>query len=224
MPRLLLVPTLLTLLAFAGSGSAQDKKPDPKEPDLSTKAAADDPDFKVQGEYAGEVTGKGKYAAQVVALGGGKFDVYFLAGGLPGDGWDTKTRTKVADRHGRWEDNLRRRRLDRLHFRWQPERQKRGQRVCLQARRAHQPDAGREAAGRGCRPVRRHQRRRVGRWSDRGLQPAVPRHDQQEGLRHRQAARRVPHLVSSRRPAVRAAATAACSSLAGRFRSSTASV
>jgi hypothetical protein len=93
---MLLSWTLLTLLGLAGLGAAQDKKPDPKEPDLSTKLAEDDPDFKIQGEYEGEISGKGKYAAQVVALGGGKFDVYFLAGGLPGAGWDVKTRTKVA--------------------------------------------------------------------------------------------------------------------------------
>jgi hypothetical protein len=67
-----------------------------EEPDLTVKTAESDPDFKIQGEYAGEVPGKGKYAAQVVALGGGTFDVWFLAGGLPGAGWDGKTRTRVA--------------------------------------------------------------------------------------------------------------------------------
>src|SRR5262249_7593390 len=73
-------------------GKAQDKK----EPDLTAGFAASDPDFKIQGEYVGEVPGKGKYGVQVVALGGGKFDVYFLGGGLPGAGWDTKTRVKVS--------------------------------------------------------------------------------------------------------------------------------
>jgi hypothetical protein len=83
---------LAALVAFSLPGNGQEQK----EPDLSTKAAAADPDFKIQGEYDGEVPAKGKYAAQVVALGGGKFDIYFLAGGLPGAGWDTKTRTKVS--------------------------------------------------------------------------------------------------------------------------------
>src|ERR1700688_1046784 len=83
---------VLIASAFIGNSGAQEKK----EPDLTTKFAASDADFKIQGEYEGEVTGKGKYAAQVVAKGSGKFEVYFLGGGLPGAGWDTKTREKVA--------------------------------------------------------------------------------------------------------------------------------
>ncbi|AMV34300.1 hypothetical protein VN12_19400 [Pirellula sp. SH-Sr6A] len=52
----------------------------------------EDPDFRVQGEYASDAMG-----AQVVALGDGKFDVHVLPGGLPSAGWEPgKDRIKLS--------------------------------------------------------------------------------------------------------------------------------
>lgn len=57
-------------------------------------AAKEDTDFLIQGEYQKEGA---PFGGQVVALGGGKFDLYLLEGGLPGAGWvKGKKRIKLS--------------------------------------------------------------------------------------------------------------------------------
>lgn len=60
------------------------------------KAAAEDPDFNIQGEYG--INKKNQpWGVQVVALGDGQFDAYLLEGGLPGLGWTReKQRIKLS--------------------------------------------------------------------------------------------------------------------------------
>ncbi len=56
-------------------------------------------DFKIQGEYAGMVSGAGAMGAQVIALGSGKFKAVFFPGGLPGSltgpSWNGKDRIEA---------------------------------------------------------------------------------------------------------------------------------
>ncbi|MBN2475359.1 MAG: DUF1080 domain-containing protein [Pirellulales bacterium] len=79
--RLLLIPLLIGGLACT---AASKEIIDPEE-------AKADPDFAIQGEYVGELTDadgqKHKVGCQVIARGGGQFEMLALPGGLPGDGW-----------------------------------------------------------------------------------------------------------------------------------------
>jgi hypothetical protein len=63
-------------------------------------AAAEDPDFLIQGEYGSSEPGSA-YGVQVVALGKGTFEAYILEGGLPGLGWTRgKSRTVLKGERG----------------------------------------------------------------------------------------------------------------------------
>lgn len=66
----------------------------------SKVSSADDPDYRVQGEYSGQIKPPGggdelKLGVQVIALGGGKFHAVAYPGGLPGDGWDGTTKLEA---------------------------------------------------------------------------------------------------------------------------------
>src|SRR5258706_98478 len=90
---------LVLTLGAAISLRAQEKK----------KLAATDPslaggEFAIQGECVAALAleGKpGKYGIQVIALGSGKFQAAILSGGLPGAGWEKKTRLQAP---GEWKE------------------------------------------------------------------------------------------------------------------------
>jgi 3-keto-disaccharide hydrolase len=84
---------LVLLLACASAAPVLAKGPAYTDPNNA------DADFAYQGEYTGTIKtddGELKVGLQVVALGGGKFQGVGYHGGLPGDGWDGKSRNEVT--------------------------------------------------------------------------------------------------------------------------------
>ncbi len=101
--NLICLLTAFLLVATASIAAAQKHETfDPEE-------AKADPDFGVQGEYEGNGPlpdgSDGKIGAQVVGRGDGRFEVFILAGGLPGDGWK-KGDKRVRVEAGREEDTV----------------------------------------------------------------------------------------------------------------------
>ncbi|MEN8772650.1 MAG: DUF1080 domain-containing protein [Akkermansiaceae bacterium] len=86
MKNIFITFTFSTLLLLGA-----DKSKTWTDPELALK---ENTDFSIQGEYHRKGASVG---AQVVALGGGKFDLYVLEGGLPGLGWEKKdSRIKIS--------------------------------------------------------------------------------------------------------------------------------
>jgi hypothetical protein len=93
-------------LALPGTTPADDKpakKPEKKPIETFSDPDKAGPDFKIQGEYAGEAPNGNKIGSQVVALGDGAFTVMGYHGGLPGDGWDgeRKLQFKASTTNGK---------------------------------------------------------------------------------------------------------------------------
>jgi hypothetical protein len=103
-----LLMTLFALtisLGLAASGNAQGDKKKVEKKKQEVWTDANDPtipvDFKFQGEYVGD-----KIGAQVIALGGGSFQAVIFTGGLPGAGWDGKTRCLMDGKYEKGQVNL----------------------------------------------------------------------------------------------------------------------
>ena len=91
---------LAMLLGLVAATSAYGADKPKKAEDPHQNVVFTDPekagiDYKLEGEYSGG-EGADKWGAQVIAMGDGKFHAVFEPGGLPGDGWDAKTRYESA--------------------------------------------------------------------------------------------------------------------------------
>ena len=79
---------LLFWTGFLVSSSAQGQDSQPAY--LTPETAG--PDFSIQGEYLGLIGDVYPLGAQIIGRGSGTFEGILFGGGLPGAGWDEKTR------------------------------------------------------------------------------------------------------------------------------------
>ncbi|RMG38909.1 MAG: DUF1080 domain-containing protein [Planctomycetota bacterium] len=92
-----LLVTTIAILNAPNAGAAKPRK-DGRIVALTPQQAG--PDFKVQGEYVGDVIDENgdtvRLGVQVIALGHGKFDAVAYPGGLPGNGWNRQEKIRAS--------------------------------------------------------------------------------------------------------------------------------
>lgn len=96
-----LLPFLVAASLHAQTSPPPKDAPKPPPPKAYADPDKTDEDFAIQGEYVGGSDDK-RFAAQVIALGEGKFEAVGYPGGLPGAGWDGDT-TKISRTTGQRE-------------------------------------------------------------------------------------------------------------------------
>ena len=90
----------VTALSFGSFLGTKTVSADDKKTTAFTDPTKAGKDFEVQGEYLGNGPDDAKIGVQIIALGGGKFDLVAYPGGLPGDGWSRGMPTIQAK--GEW--------------------------------------------------------------------------------------------------------------------------
>ncbi len=106
--------SMLALMLLSVCAIADDpKKAPPPKIEAFTSAAKAGPDFEIQGEYvvSGEKTKLGiGHAAQVIAMGDGKFEVRCWEGALPTQSWKATAESRIPgqlrDGQVRFENNV----------------------------------------------------------------------------------------------------------------------
>jgi hypothetical protein len=92
---LVLLSLVTTLNAAATAQQARRAAPREEGPTfLDPKDAG--PDYMTQGEYTTDASAAHKFGVQVAAQGHGRFQLAIYPGGLPGDGWDNKSRIELT--------------------------------------------------------------------------------------------------------------------------------